>query len=59
MDAGGSFPGIKRQKREADHSPPASAEVKQMWLYTSIPLYAFMGTPLPFLLCEDYESDPV
>jgi hypothetical protein len=29
--------------READHSPPASAEVKKMWLYTSTPPYAFMA----------------
>jgi hypothetical protein len=28
--------------REPDHSPPASAEVKKMWIYTSTPSYAFM-----------------
>jgi hypothetical protein len=38
-----SFPGIKRQGPEADHSPPASAEVKKMWIYTSAPPYAFMA----------------
>jgi hypothetical protein len=27
--------GVKRPGREADHSPPASAEVKNMWIYTS------------------------
>jgi hypothetical protein len=27
--------GIKRPRREADHSPPASVEVKKMWIYTS------------------------
>jgi hypothetical protein len=32
------FPGIKRQGREADRSPPTSAEVKKTWLYTSTPL---------------------
>jgi hypothetical protein len=31
----GSFPGVKRQGREADHSPPTGAEVKKMWIYTS------------------------
>jgi hypothetical protein len=36
-------PGVKLQGREADHSPPASAEVKKMWIYTSIPPYAFMA----------------
>jgi hypothetical protein len=34
--------GIKRQRREADHSPPTSAEVRKTWVYTSSPLYAFM-----------------
>jgi hypothetical protein len=29
--------------REVDHSPPTSAEVKKMWIYTSTPLYAFMA----------------
>jgi hypothetical protein len=28
-------PGAKRPGREADHSPPTSAEVKKMWIYTS------------------------
>jgi hypothetical protein len=31
------------KNEEADHSPPASAEVKKMWLYTSTPPYAFMA----------------
>jgi hypothetical protein len=35
------FHGIKRLGREADHSSPASAEVKKMWIYTSTPPYAF------------------
>jgi hypothetical protein len=35
--------GVKRQGREADHSPPTSAEVKQIWIYTSTPPYAFMA----------------
>jgi hypothetical protein len=26
-------PGVKREGREADHSPPTSAEVKKMWIY--------------------------
>jgi hypothetical protein len=40
---GALSPGVKRQVREADHSPPASAEVKKMWMYTSTPPYAFMA----------------
>jgi hypothetical protein len=35
--------GVKRQGREADHSPPSSIEVKKMWIYTSTPPYAFMA----------------
>jgi hypothetical protein len=38
-----SFPGVKRPGREADHSPPSSAEVKNAWSYTSIPQYVFMA----------------
>jgi hypothetical protein len=34
--------GIKRQGREADHSPPTSAEDKKTWFYTSTPPYVFM-----------------
>jgi hypothetical protein len=40
---GALSPGVKRQEREADHSPPISAEVKKMWIYTSTPSYAFMA----------------
>jgi hypothetical protein len=39
----GSFRGVKRPGREADHSPPSSAEVKNAWSYTSTPQYAFMA----------------
>jgi hypothetical protein len=28
-------PRVKQPGREADHSPPASAEVKKIWIYTS------------------------
>jgi hypothetical protein len=43
MGTRGSFPWVKRPGREADHWPPASAEVKKMWIYTSTPPYAFMA----------------
>jgi hypothetical protein len=36
-------PGVKRPGREADHSPPSSAEVKNAWSYTSTPQYAFIA----------------
>jgi hypothetical protein len=42
MGTGGSFPGVRRSGREADHSPPTSAEVKKMWIYISTPPYVFM-----------------
>jgi hypothetical protein len=35
------FPGVKWPGREAGHSPPSSAEVKNAWSYTSIPPYVF------------------
>jgi hypothetical protein len=34
---GALSPGVKWPRREADHSPPASAEVMKTWLYTSTP----------------------
>jgi hypothetical protein len=34
--------GLKRLGLEADYSPPASAEVKKMCIYTSTPPCAFM-----------------
>jgi hypothetical protein len=40
---GAISPGVKLPGREADHSPPASAEVKKMWIYTSTPPYAFIA----------------
>jgi hypothetical protein len=39
-------PGVKRQGREADDSPPTSAEVKKMWIYHIYippPPYTFMA----------------
>jgi len=33
----GSFLGVKRPGREADHSPPSSAEINNAWSYTSTP----------------------
>jgi hypothetical protein len=43
MGTGGISPGVKRQGREADHSPPTSGEVKRMWIYASISPFAFMA----------------
>jgi hypothetical protein len=40
---GALSPVVKRPGREVDHSPPTSAEVKQMGIYTSTPLYVFMA----------------
>jgi hypothetical protein len=38
--------GVKRPGREADHSPPTSAEVKNAWSYTSTPTIRFHGIVL-------------
>jgi hypothetical protein len=35
--------GVKRPGREADYSPPSSAEVKYPWSYTFTPPYVFMA----------------
>jgi hypothetical protein len=34
---------VKWLGREADHSPPSSAEVKNAWSYTPLPQYIFMA----------------
>jgi hypothetical protein len=41
MATGGSFAGVMRPGREADHSPLSTAEVKKVWSYTSTPQYVF------------------
>jgi hypothetical protein len=46
--------GIKRPRREVDHSPPSSAEVKNEWSYTSTPtnfIFLFNG------LATDFECE--
>jgi hypothetical protein len=40
---GALSPGVKRQGREADHSPLTNAEVNKTWIYTSTPPYTFMA----------------
>jgi hypothetical protein len=35
--------GVKRPGREAEVSPPASAKVKEIWIYTPTTPYAFMA----------------
>jgi hypothetical protein len=42
---------VKRPERQGDHSPPGSAEAKNMWIYTSTPAYAGTRTTLylPYL----------
>jgi hypothetical protein len=45
IGTGSFFPGVKQPGREADHSPPSSAEVKNPSSYTSVPpirLHVFM-----------------
>jgi hypothetical protein len=40
------FPGIKWPGREADHSPSSSAEVKNVWSYTTTPPIRHHGVVL-------------
>jgi len=35
--------GVKRQEREANHSPPCSADFKNAYSYTSTPLIVLMA----------------
>jgi hypothetical protein len=64
MGTRGSFPGAKRPDREADHSSPSSAGVKNAWSYTSAPKYVFMawclvstGTNSPFYIYDRHFSN--
>jgi hypothetical protein len=43
VGTGGSFLGVKQSGREANHSPPSSAEVKNECSYTSTPQYVVMA----------------
>jgi hypothetical protein len=40
------IPDIERPEREADHSPPTSAKVKNSWSYTSTPPLRLHGVVL-------------
>jgi hypothetical protein len=59
----GSFPGLRRPGRDADHTLPSSAEVKKELSYTSIhpmgppgPVTGFpLPLPLPLLLLTAIE----
>jgi hypothetical protein len=42
----GSFTGVKRPGREADHSPPYNVEVKNAWRYISSPSIRLHGVVL-------------
>jgi hypothetical protein len=35
--------GVKRPRREADHSPPTNTVLKNTWIHTSTPPYVFMA----------------
>jgi len=35
--------GVRRPGREADHSPPSSAEIRNAWNCISTPLHVFMA----------------
>jgi hypothetical protein len=39
-------PGVKRPVREADNSPPSSAEVKKAWAYTIDPPFRLHGVAI-------------
>jgi hypothetical protein len=37
--------GVKRSRREADHSPPTSAEVNKKWIYYTVCLTTVPVSP--------------
>jgi len=39
---GGSYTGVRRSEREADHSTLSRSSVKNVWSYISTPLRIFM-----------------
>jgi hypothetical protein len=41
--SGALFTRVKRPGRVADRSTPTSVEIKDMWIYTSIPPYTLMA----------------
>jgi hypothetical protein len=41
--SGALSPQVNRPGREANHSPPTSAKIKETWIYTSTPSYVFMA----------------
>jgi len=43
---GALIPGLKRPEFEADHSTPSSAEIKNVWSYTSTPPIRLHGVVL-------------
>jgi hypothetical protein len=51
---GAVSPGVKRLEREADHSPPTSAKVKKMCIYTSTP--PFFRDNITFTFTEQASS---
>jgi hypothetical protein len=46
MGIRGTFPGVKRPGREADHSSPSSSKVNNAWSYTSSPPIRLHGVVL-------------
>jgi hypothetical protein len=42
MDTGVPYPGVKQPGREANHSPPSSADIKNAWSCNSTPPNVFM-----------------
>jgi hypothetical protein len=49
MGTKGFFPGGKAAEREAHHSPPSTAEVKNAWSYTSTPQIRVHGVGDSFI----------
>jgi hypothetical protein len=61
VGAGFSFPWVKQPGGEGDHSPPASAEAKKIWIYTSTPIRLhslvlnWLSTGITFFYCQQFD----
>jgi hypothetical protein len=61
MNAGDYFPRVTRPRRQADHSFPPNAEIKNSKAILALPLYAFRsctGTALPLQFKNHRQTQP-
>jgi hypothetical protein len=55
----GSFSGVKKRGREADHLPHSSVEIKNEWRYTYTPLYLYGFNSASYPTGSGFNSESV